>query len=410
MSSSAAVSTDRKAGHGRPGGTAGRQGGGHPSTLLFVVNVAWFFVSHRLALARAAMAAGYSVHVASDVEDEAEIREVHAAGIAFHRFRVARSGVNPLRELSSFRDLRRIVQRIRPEIMHNVTAKPVIYGTQIARSLGTRGIVNAISGFGHVYGDGAHQRLLRRLLDSAYARCFSPQNVRIVVQNEEDRAEVLRICPAAGGRVRLTPGSGVDLREFQPAPEPAGIPTVLLPARLLREKGIREFAAAAARLRHEGLVARFVLAGRLDSANRSALTSEEMSTLSSDGGVQWLGDCKDMARCLRETNIVCLPSYYREGVPKVLLEACAAARAIITTDSPGCRDVVRAEENGLLVPPRDSAALATAIRRLVEDPELRGRMGAAGRVRAERNFGVQGVIESHLALYRELMESRGDQS
>ena len=107
---------------------------------------------------------------------------------------------------------------------------------------------------------------------------------------------------------------------------------------------------------------------------------------------------------------MCLPSYYREGVPKVLLEACAAARAIITTDSPGCRDVVRAEENGLLVPPRDSAALATAIRRLVEDPELRGRMGAAGRVRAERNFGVQGVIESHLALYRELMESRGDQS
>ena len=387
------------------GGAARQQERLHQGTLLFVVNVAWFFLSHRLALARAAMAAGFSVHLASDVEDQSEILEVQKSGIGFHRFGVARSGLNPVSELRTFWNLRRIVQLVRPDVVHNVTAKPVIYGTYIARALGTHGIVNAISGFGYVYGSGSRHPL-RGLLRNAYARSFHAPNVRIIVQNAEDHAEVLRMCPAAGSRIRLIPGSGVDLSEFQPSPEPDGTPTVLLPARLLREKGIYEFAAAAAQLRRAGLAARFVLAGRLDPANRGALTEQEVSALCINTGVLWLGDCKDMPRCLQEANIVCLPSY-REGVPKVLLEACAAGRAVITTDSPGCRDVVRTGENGLLVPPRDAGALAAAIRRLAEDPEVRRRMGTAGRARAEREFGVERVMQSHLELYRELIGSGG---
>src|SRR5579859_5700046 len=355
------------------GRSAGRRG-----ALLFVVNVAWFFLSHRLALARAASADGFEVHLASDVQDESDLAEVERSGVSFHPLSLARGGINPLREMRTLRNLRRIVQRVAPQIVHNVTPKPVIYGTQAARACGTPGIVNAISGFGYAYTPGAGRRLLRGLLNRAYAGAFRPRNVRIIVQNGADEAEVLRLCPDARGRIRLILGSGVDLAAFDAAAEPTGVPTVLLPARLLREKGICEFAAAAAELRRRGPAARFVLAGRLDPANRGALSRAEVDELCARTGVEWLGDCKDMPRCFREANIVCLPSY-REGAPRALLEAAAAGRAVITTDCPGCRDVVRAGETGLLVPARDAPALAAALRRLLEEPELRGRMGAAAR-------------------------------
>lgn len=376
-------------------------------TLLFVVNVAWFFLSHRLALARAAMAAGFTVHLASDVQDESECLEVERAGVRFHRFGVARSGLNPLTELMSVRDLMHIVRKVRPDIVHNVTAKAVIYGTHAASNGGCRGIVNALPGFGYAYSQRSGRGLLTALLNRAFARSFRPGNVRIIVQNVDDQAEVLRLCPTARGRVRLILGSGVDLAQFRPTPEPAGIPTVLLPARLLREKGIFEFATAAAELRRHGLAARFVLAGKLDPGNRGALTVSQVDELCRDTSVQWLGDSKDMPRCYSEANIVCLPSY-REGAPKVLLEASAAGRAIVTTDTPGCRDVVLAGETGLLVPPRDAGALAVAIRQLIEDPELRIRLGAAARSRAEREFGVGGVVQKHLELYSELMRGFGE--
>ena len=385
-------------GHDRAGRLAG-----NARTLLFVTNVAWFFISHRLVLARGAIAAGLTVHLASDVEDEAEISEVRRQGIEFHRLHVVRSGLNPIDELKCIRELTQVMRRVRPDIVHNVTSKPVIYGSWIARSLGTHGIVNAISGFGHAYGGGARRRLLRGLLDRAYARALAPQNVRVIVQNGDDCAEVLRICPSARGRVHLIKGSGVDLGTYTMADEPDGTPTVLLPARLLREKGIYEFAAAAVELRRTGLVARYVLAGRLDPANRGALSARQVRDLCDVSGVEWVGDCTDMPRLYRESHLVCLPSYYREGVPKVLLEACACGRAVITTDTPGCREVVLSGQNGLLVPPRDPQALAAAIRQLLLDPLRRRRMGAQARALAEREFGVEQVVEKHLEIYRELL-------
>ena len=376
--------------------------GGNGTTLMFVVNVAWFFVSHRLALAQAACRSGFRVHLASDLESESEADEVRRAGIEFHRIRIARSGWNPLIEWRTICDLQRVVRLVRPDILHNVTAKPVIHGSRIARVLRTPGVVNAVSGFGYAYSGGTGRRMLRALLDHAYEQAFGPQNVRIVVQNEDDRGEVLRICPAARPRVRLIRGSGVDLNEFQESPELEGTPTVVLPARLLREKGVYEFAAAALELRRAGVSARFIMAGRLDPANRGALTAEQVRELCASTGVEWIGDCRNMPRLFRESHIVCLPSY-REGMPKALLEACGAGRAIITSESPGCRDVVRSGENGLLVPPRDSRALAAAMRELLVNPLLRQRMGRQARVMAEREFGIDRIIQQHLAIYRELV-------
>ena len=374
-------------------------------TLMFVVNVAWFFVSHRLALARGAIASGFRVHLASDLEDEAEIADILRAGIEFHRVRVVRSGLNPLGDLKTIVDLRRIVRSVRPDLIHNVTAKPVIYGSRVARASGTHGVVNAMSGFGYAYSIGPGRRLLRQGLDRAYRRSFQPSNVRIVVQNDDDRAEVLRICPAAADRVRTIRGSGVDLHEFRVSPEPDGKPVVVLPARALREKGVREFAAAAATLLRSGTSARFVLAGRLDPANRGALTAVQLRDLCEQSGLEWRGDCQDMAQLFRECHVVCLPSY-REGMPKALLEACASGRAIVTTNVPGCRDVIREGRNGLLVPARNATALAAAIRQLIEDAPLRRRMGVEARLLAEGEFGIDGVVRSHLEIYRELMHAR----
>ncbi len=370
--------------------------------LLFVVNVAWFFASHRMPLAKAAMAAGFRVHLASDIEQAGEVAEIEREGIEFHRVRLARSGLNPLAELRTRRQLRSVIRSVRPDLVHNVTAKPVIYGSRIAQALRIRGVVNAMSGFGYAYSAGRGRRLLRGVLDGAYARAFAPHNARIIVQNEEDFAEVQRICPSAASRVRLIRGSGVDLARFGYSPEPQETPVVVLPARLLREKGIREFATAAGQLRRGGSTARFVVAGRLDPGNRGALSAREVESLIANHGVEWVGECEDMPRLLRESHIVCLPSY-REGMPKVLLEACAAGRPVITTDVPGCRDVVRSGLNGILVPPRNVEALAEAMHQLLTDGRRRRQMGLQSRTIAEREFGVQGVVQAHLAIYRELL-------
>ncbi|MBS0579574.1 MAG: glycosyltransferase family 4 protein [Proteobacteria bacterium] len=373
-----------------------------PRRLLFVANAAWFFVSHRLPLARAAIEAGYDVHLACDFEELAEIGELKRSGVHFHRVRLVRGGLNPLSELRTYLELRDVIRVVSPAIVHNITAKPIIYGSAAARALGVPGVVNAVSGFGYAYSSpSASRRLMRRALASAYARAFSPPGVRIIVQNADDRAEVARLCPPATPRIVLVPGSGVDLKEFHRTPEPAGTPMVLLPARLLREKGVLEFTAAAGELRRAGAVARFVLAGRLDPANRGALSATQIQQLCASEGVEWIGDCKDMPRLLADSSIVCLPSY-REGMPKVLLEACAAGRPIITSDTPGCRDVVPEGRNGLLVPPRDARRLASAMRQLLDDVRLRSTMGAESRRLAEARFGVEQVVQAHLGIYRDL--------
>jgi glycosyltransferase involved in cell wall biosynthesis len=372
--------------------------------LLLFVNVGWFFLSHRLPVAIAARQAGMDVHVAADVEHLDESRAVAAAGLTFHRIHLARSGLSPLAEVGTMLGMARVCARLRPDVVHNVTSKPVMYGSLVAKAFRVPGVVNAVSGFGYAYGSASGRHLLAAMMDRAYRRAFSGERVRVIVQNDEDAAEVTRICPAAAGRINLIRGSGVDLDEFRASPEPAGTVVVVLPARMLRDKGVLEFCEAADRLRRDGVAARFVLAGRVDRSNRSGLTESELAELSRNTGVQWLGDCRDMPALLRDSHIVCLPTYYREGVPKALLEACASQRPIVTTDVPGCRDVVAAGANGILVPPRDPVTLAHALRSLIENAPMRRQMGCAGRALAEREFDSRQVAAGHLQIYQDLLQ------
>lgn len=372
-----------------------------PRTLLFVCNVAWFFVSHRLELAKAAKAHGYDVHVACDIESADEAQAIVAAGLRFHRIKMYRGRLNPWSDFKTLWRLVGLFRRLRPDIVHNVTIKPVLYGSLAARLTGTHSVINALSGLGYIFTDASRAKGLRALVHRIYRLALLPDCVRVIFQNRDDQGLFVRNQLVSADKTLIIPGSGVDLDVFAPSDPPAGERIrIVLPARMLADKGVQEYVAAAVLLREQGLPVDCVLAGGLDPANPAALTAADMSRLQATGAVEWLGHVSDVAALLRTAHIVCLPSY-REGLPKALIEACAMARPIVTTDVPGCRDVVEEGRNGLLVPARDVNALAHALARLVREPELRRRMGLQSREVAQQRYDVRTVIARTLALYEE---------
>jgi glycosyltransferase involved in cell wall biosynthesis len=373
--------------------------------LLFNVNVAWFFLSHRLAIARAARAEGFEVHVAGDIGSDADLAALRREDVTFHRVRLSRGGLSPARDLGYAAQLARVVRRVRPDLMHNVTAKPIVYGTLVARALSVPGILNAVSGLGYSFSGGRKRWLVSRLVATAYRFALRRPGVRVIFQNTDDLHAFVNAGIVDSAQAVLIRGSGVDLQAFRQTCEPPGPLRVVLPARMLRDKGVAEFAEAARLLRARGSDATFLLAGMIDESNPAGLSHEELRQLQQDTGVQWLGHVADMPALLGSSHVVCLPSY-REGLPKALIEACASGRAIVATDVPGCRDVVTHQVNGLLVRPRDAHALAEALQQLLSDPALRIEMGAAGRRKAETEFDVTAVVRATLQEYRRILDRR----
>jgi glycosyltransferase involved in cell wall biosynthesis len=365
-----------------------------PGRVLYFVTEDWYFVSHRLPLAAAARDRGYEVTVATRVrEDGAAIR---AAGLRLIPFEISRGGINPLRELHTLLRLMRLYRRERPDIAHHVAMKPVLYGSIAARLSRTGRVVNALAGMGWLFtSTGGLASVLKPLVRPVLGRVLRWGTV--IVQNPDDERLVADLGVPRSG-IRRIPGSGVDLQRFCPAPEPAGIPVVVLPARLLWDKGVGEFVAAADILRKRGIDARFVLAGTPDPDNPASVPQQQVDAWVAEGAVENVGWIDDMPALLAASAIVCLPSY-REGLPKALIEAAAAGRPIVTTDVPGCREVVRDGENGLLVPVRDAERIADTLQTLLLDPALRRRMGARGRDIAAAEFGLDAVVDQTLALY-----------
>lgn len=373
--------------------------------LLLVVNNASFFVSHRLPLGLAAIAAGYEVHVACPPSEALDALAGH--GFVPHAVPIARGRNTPGSEIATLRALFRLYREIRPDIVHHVTVKPVLYGSLAARMAGVPAVVNAMSGLGYLYTTTGLSAWLRRAaVETAYRFAFRQPELRVIFQNPDDRDVFVRRRLVRERDTVLIRGSGVDPSQFVPSPEPAvGDPIILLPARMLWDKGVGEFVDAARRLMARGVRARPVLVGDVDEGNPSSVPRERIQDWVAEGVVQWWGFRRDMPEVYADTSIVCLPSY-REGVPKSLLEAAACGRAIVTSDVPGCREVVTHGLNGLLVPPRDPAALADALQALIDDPPRRARMGAAGRRRVESEFTAEFLVGQQLALYRDLIVGR----
>lgn len=372
--------------------------------LLFVVNVDWFFVSHRLPLALAAMAEGYEVHLATTVTTKRMALE--QAGIVLHPMSIDRNSANPLKLFLLFVGFLRLFRKIRPDVVHLVTIKPVLVGGAAARFSPVGGVVCAVSGLGHVFAAQGVLAKIRKLLVKAwYGFVFRLPRLRVIFQNSSDLEAVQGAGLLKPEQVVMIPGSGVDLQEFQPGDGSPDRPVILMAARLLISKGVREFAAAASKLSIKPPFPHFWLAGEIDSGNPAAVPQAELASWQAQGSLEVLGQRKDIADLMTKASVVVLPSYYGEGLPRVLIEAAAAGLPVITTDHPGCRDAIEDGVTGLLVPPRDAEALAEAIHTLLASPALRAEMGHAARERAERLFDIRSVVATHLEIYRELSET-----
>ena len=372
--------------------------------LLFLVNVSWFFVSHRLVLAQAALGAGYEVHVATRVTHPEDRDAITKAGLILHHIEIGRGDSGVVYDLRSLFLIWRLFRELRPDLVHNVAIKPVIFGGVVAAIAGIRCVVQALPGLGSGLGEASGRARLRGfLMLRAIRLACRRRGTLVILQNVEDVKTLVEARSVSADAVVLIRGSGVDVRAIRHQPEAPGRVRVVLASRMLREKGIPEFVAAARRLREEGVPADFILAGQPDPSNPGSLTEDTLHSYAASGAVSYLGQVNDVPALFASCHIVCLPTYYREGVPKVLIEAAAAGRPVVTTDQPGCRDIVRAGENGLLVAPRDVDAIVAALRTLIASPALRKAMGAAGRERALAEFDLSIVKSQTLAVYSRLL-------
>lgn len=370
--------------------------------LLIAVNSAASLLSHRLPLALAAREQGYEVHIATS--PGLGVEQIVSRGLIHHAIPLSRSGMNLISELKTLFALFFLFLRVKPDVVHLVTIKPVLYGGIAARAAGVPGVVAAISGLGFVFmNTGAKVALVRMLAVRVYRVAFGKRNLKVIFQNPDDCKTIMKVTHLKRSKVVMIRGSGVDLSEFSATPFPPGIPVVTMAARLLRDKGVIEFVEAARLLKLRGLQVRFWLVGDPDPGNPTSVDEAELVQWRSAGIVELLGRRDDIASVFAQSHVVVLPSY-REGLPKVLLEAAACGRAIVTSDVPGCRDAIEPGITGTLVSPRDAGALADAIGNLLLDVKLREQMGRAGRQLAEREFSIEKVVEAHMATYRSLLQ------
>jgi glycosyltransferase involved in cell wall biosynthesis len=370
--------------------------------LLFLIAEDWFFWSHRLHVARTALLDGYEVIVATSVNScEKEIRD---EGFRFIPLKLMRHSYSPLTELRVIHQLRQIYKHEAPDIVYHLALKPILYGS--IAGMGRKNIrtINALAGLGYLAGSSTRKaNFLRLPIWNAFRFFLNRRNQRVLVENQDDKQLLVTRLRVPPDRITIIRGSGVDLSRFQPTTEPAGTPLVLLASRMLWIKGIRDFVEAAKLLRDKGIAARFVLAGDTDLGNFSCIPRQQLLEWHNSRVVEWWGHQHEMTSVFEQANLVCLPSHGGEGVPTVLMEAAASGRAIVTTDVPGCRDIVRQGVNGILVPPRNAQTLSQAIEKLLKDPVMRLRMGSRSREIAAREFSQDEVAQQTLALCRELL-------
>jgi glycosyltransferase involved in cell wall biosynthesis len=377
--------------------------------ILFVLNEAYFFLSHRLALARAVQAAGFEVHVAAPADhvwapSGFSTDEIERQGFQFHPIPMSRRGGNPFVELRTLFALVALYRRFRPELVHHLTIKPNLYGGLAARIAKVPKVVFSVTGLGQVFvGTGPLARLRKTLISTVMKRSMGHPRARVIFQNPDDLSRFVAARIVDVDRARVILGSGVDVGSFAADPPPKDeFPLVMLCSRLIWEKGIREFVEAAQIVRQQGVPARFALVGDTRASNPRAVPRATLEEWEKNKVVEWWGFRADIAQVLAEARVVCLPSTYGEGVPKILLEAAAAGRAIITTDIAGCKESVVDGVSGLLVPPGDVGALVDALRKLVVDHDLAAQMGRAGRKLAEEKFDVRTTVSATMGVYGEL--------
>ncbi|MEM8811230.1 MAG: glycosyltransferase family 4 protein [Pseudomonadota bacterium] len=372
--------------------------------LLFVVTEDWYFLSHRIALAQAANAAGYDVHLATRVGDHAET--LAKAGITVHPLKWQRRSKNPFGEARALAQLIGLCRRLRPAIVHYVAMKMIVYGALVQALAPTAFVVNAVSGLGSVYSTTTWRtRLLRLAANTVLGLLLRRQNGRVIVQNSDDGDFFAEQGFAARDRIVLIPGAGIDIERFRPTAEPTSTPVVAsVVARMLWDKGIAETIEAARILKERQVPVALRMVGAPDPENPNSVSEKDLKSWVDADLVDWTGHRSDIDEVWRESHIAVLASY-REGLPRSLLEAAASGRPLVTTDTSGCRMLVEDDANGLVVPVGDAIALADAIARLVADPDLRARLGGEARQRVVDRFADEPINAAFLSLYRDALDN-----
>ena len=378
--------------------------------ILYVVNHAAFFVSHRLPIALAARDQGFSIDLITGQAGSPSMEilaseKLKEARLSHKRVSFSSSGLNPITELMGLIQLINIVNKIKPDIIHCVSPKGIIYGGLAARFAKTKNLVLAVSGMGFAFTQGNSSGQFRSLISKIYTLIFAfilkHPSVRIIVQNDDDRRIVIKMG-LNSNQIVLIPGSGIELKNLVNLEIESKALIVLLPARMLWDKGVGEFIEAAHQLKSLLPQWRFILAGAADYQNPTKVPIGLLEELSANKIIEWVGHVDNMIPYYSEASIVCLPSY-REGMPKCLLEAAAAGCAVVTTDTVGCREAILPDVTGLLVPVRDAKALKIALYHLMDNKDLREKFGRSGRELAINKFGLNLVIKSTLSIYTDLL-------
>lgn len=369
--------------------------------LFIIVNVDWFFLSHRLPVALAAQEAGWDVTIVT--ADTGKLKDIEAKGLKTINLPMSRSGKNILEELGTLNFLRKLYKREKPDVVHHVGMKTILWGTLAAKFSKVNGVVNAISGLGGFFAEDS-KGLMARVMPKVLKFSHDRKNLLCIFQNNEDKGLYVKNGIIKEEQARYIKGSGVNLKEFCYTPEPMeGKVRVILTARMIVEKGIFILTDAAERLRsrYEDKV-EFLLVGGIDD-HPGAITKEQLDAVCDRMYIQWLGYRTDVKELLQSSHIVAFPSYYMEGLPKSLIEADAIGRPVITCDSVGCKEAVIDGYNGYLIPTKDVESLVEKLDLLLGDAKLRQEMGRNSRKYAEENFSIDVVIERHLKIYNELI-------
>lgn len=369
--------------------------------IIYLINEDYYFLSHRLAIAKAALKSGYEVIVLTNVNKHGD--KIIEEGFRLIPISIKRGGINPLRELKTIIDIFKVYRSEKPDLVHQVALKQVLYGGVAAFFCKDIKIVNLVAGLGSLFVSSHFKdRLIKSIVKSVLKLLLKRPGVFTVVQNPDDKAMLTDSLQIAEESLFLIRGSGVNVERFYFSEEIAPPVVVALVSRMLWDKGIAEFIDAVKQLKAKQIEFSAVLVGDSDNESSKTVTRAELQKWHDDGLIRWMGYQEDIAQVWRSAHVAVLPSY-REGLPKALLEAGACGRAIVTTDTPGCREVVQDGVNGFLVPVRDANALALALEKLINNSELRKAMGRKSRDIVTAEFSDEKVVAQTFDVYQKLL-------
>ena len=371
--------------------------------LLFLVSEDWYFVSHRLHLAINAIKSGYKVALLSRISRHHDL--LVESGIEVIDWPLNRSSRNIWTELRAIKKVFSTIREFKPDLVHAVAAKPMLYTALACRFTGVKSRVFALGGLGFVFSSQERfARLVRPLLVKGFKLALSGVHTRLILQNPDDRNVLLSVDAIDADRIRMIRGAGVDASLFVPKEESLRQRLVVLPARMLWNKGVGEFVECATALREKDDQVRFALVGVPDSHNPESVPEEQLKHWNREGTVEWWGRRDDMPEVYQQASIVCLPTSYGEGLPKSLIEAASCECPIVTYDVSGCREIVVHGVNGVLVPFQDQEALLASIERLLDDADLRTRMGQTGRKMVLNEFTQEKIAEETLQVWEDVLK------